>query len=93
MNFPGYYSGYITPSGTFIEVPETGEASDHLAYCDEMGVSEDYLMDVEGYVKVSHCLCREYIFHRGVWTGFKMTPEQARKLEELGYEVDEFDRP
>lgn len=88
MNMSGYYSGYITRGGTFIEIPETEEASDHMAYCNDLGVREDELMYEEGYVKLSKVLYKKYIYHGMT----RLTPEQVRTLEELGYEVWEDDK-
>lgn len=82
------YSGYITPSGIFIDIPETNAASDHHEYCTKHRISEDYLMEVKGYVKLTRCLCNRYIFRART-----LTPEQVRTLEELGYIVDEYDKP
>lgn len=88
MNFPGCYSGYITRDGTFIEVPETNEASDHMVWCDQHHLCEEELMDCRGYIKLTHCLYKRYLYHYAL----SMSPEQIRTLEELGYEVEEYDR-
>lgn len=49
-------------------------------------------MSVMGYVKLSKALYREYLFRGVACNHYCLTPEQVQRLEELGYEVDEYDK-
>lgn len=90
---PGYYAGYISPTGEFFDCPKDYESYEgHNLLEKQLGHSEFYLVDVLGYVKLSKVLRGEYIFHGAACNHYCLTPEQISRLEELGYEVDEDDR-
>lgn len=89
----GYYAGYISPTGEFFQCSEDCESYEgHRLLEKQLHHSEDYLMSVMGYVKLSKALYREYLFRGAACTHYCLTPEQVQRLEELGYEVDEYDK-
>lgn len=84
-------SGYITPTGEYIDVQKWSEGngfwgSAHFAYCYENNVDDEDLLN-QGYVEITDCV-RPYIFY-----GRHLSPEQVQKIRELNIEPEDEDIP
>lgn len=74
--------GYITRSGEFLEIsPESNSCSGHDDLARKFGHTDDYVLDVLHWVKLTAVFPFGYLFLGGT-----LSPEQAAKLRDFGIE-------
>lgn len=81
------HCGYLTREGKFIDCSLIQGPIKHESMCRSMGMSEEYLMEFVGWVKLTLCLPNEYLFMspRG------LSQKQIDWLSKNGYEIEEMD--
>ena len=79
--------GYVNREGTFIDCTNEKKPLQHDSYCERMGLNEDYIMDVLGWVKLTKVLPNKYIYTHAL----SMSVEQISWLVKNGYDIEEFD--
>lgn len=79
--------GYLDRAGRFIDCSEEEGPFKHSNYCQKIGLEEDFLLEILGWIKLTDSLPNRYLF---MWD-FGMSQEQIDWLEKNNYKIEEFD--
>lgn len=81
------HCGYLNRNGEFIDCShEKNEYFKHESYCDAIGIDEDYLLTMLGWIKLTTCLPNAYITYRA------LSDKQVKWSTDNGYDIEEEDK-